>query len=400
MKDIAWKAFLIMITLALLILAWQFRAVAIIFLAALAVTAATRPLVESFDLGKISRGLALLLVFIALLALILVIFTAISDALSEDLSMLSNQLTMTYERIYNRWPDGGTVQRTIAEMLPPPEDFFNVFTGEPFIGLLLVGLTANLISFITEFAFVIILSIYWSIDRNRFERLWLSLLPVETRTWARNTYREIENEIGVYIRSMFVRAILSGVFLGLGLSLMGVNYAALLGIFGALFSLIPWLGIILVIIPVVAAALTTSVQLAVLAAAYTFIILILLEIVIVPKIVSRGRYSSLLMILIAIMLFEGAGLLALVLAPPLSAAIQLIVRRARDVPPTQLSMRSVRRIAELRQRVDKVQQMMAETEVEISPQAENMLQRLDKLVDEADQLLPVNVNEGSQLTSD
>jgi predicted PurR-regulated permease PerM len=400
MKDLAWKVFLVLLTLALLILAWQFRTVVIIFLIALAVVAAARPLIENFDLGKIRQGIALLLVYITILAIILMIFVVIGDSFSEEFGMLSTQLTMTYEGMYNRWPEGSAFQRTVADMLPPPEDLFDVFAGEPLIGIVLVNLTTNLVTLVTEFVFIIILSIYWSIDRNRFERLWLSLLPVETRTWARNTYREIEKEIGVYIRSMFVRAILSGLFLGLGLTLLGVDYATLLGIFGALLSLIPWLGVILVIIPVVVSALTSSVQLAVAAAVYAFIILILLEVVVVPKIVSRDRYSSLLMILIAIMLFEGAGLLALVLAPPLSAAIQLVVRRTRDVPPAQLSMRSVHRIAELRERVDKVQQMMAETEEKISPQAENMLQRLDKLVDEADQLLPVNVNEGSQLKGD
>jgi predicted PurR-regulated permease PerM len=400
MKDFAWKAFLVFLTLGLLILLWQFRNVVMIFLIALAVVAATRPLVESFDLGKISGGIALLLVYIALLALILIVFAAIGDSLSDDFAALSNQLTMAYEGVYNRWPEGGTLQRAVADLLPPPEDMFNVFTGEPFIGLLLLDLTTNLISFITEFAFIIILSIYWSIDRTRFERLWLSLLPVEKRTWSRNTYRAIENEIGIYIRSMFVRAILSGVLLGLGLSLMGVEYAALLGILGALLSLIPWLGVILVIIPVVASALTVSIQLALIAGIYTFAILILLEVVVVPKIVSRGRYSSLLMILIAIMLFEGAGLLALVLAPPLSAAIQLVVRRLREVPPAQLSMRSVRKIADLRVRVERIQEMVAETEGEKPPQTVSLLQRLEKMVDEADELMPVDVNASSQFIDD
>jgi predicted PurR-regulated permease PerM len=400
MKDIAWKAFLVLLTLALLVLTWQFRNVVMIFLVALAVVAATRPLVESFDLGKISGGIALLIVYIALLALILVVFAAIGDSLSDDFAALSNQLTMTYEGVYNRWPEGGAFQRTIAEMLPPPQDMFDVFTGEPFIGLLLLNFTTNFISFITEFAFIIILSIYWSVDRTRFERLLLSLLPVEKRTWSRNTYRAIENEIGIYIRSMFVRAILSGILLGLGLSLMGVDYAALLGILGALMSLIPWLGVILVIIPVAASALTTSVQLALIAAVYTFVILILLEVVVVPKIVSRGQYSSLLMILIAIMLFEGAGLLALVLAPPLSAAIQLVVRRLREVPPAQLSMRSVRKIADLRARVERIQEMVEEIEGEKPPQTVNLLQRLEKMVDEADELMPVDVTAGRQFVED
>jgi predicted PurR-regulated permease PerM len=400
MKALAWKAFLVIITLALLVLLWQFRSVVIIFLIALAFVAATRPLVESFDLGRISRGIALMLVYVALLALILVIFAAISDSLSEEFALLSTQLTMAYEGVYNRWPEGGAFQRAVAELLPPPQDMFNVFAGEPFIGLLFINLTTNMVSFITEFAWVIILSVYWSIDRTRFERLWLSLLPVETRTRARNIYQEIEHQIGIYIRSMFVRAVLTGIFLGAGLSLLEVPYAAMLGLFGALFSLIPWLGILLVIIPVSAAAATTSIQLAIIAGIYTLIILTLLEVVIIPRLVSRGRYSSLLMILIAIILLEGFGLLALVLAPPLSAAIQLVVSRLREGAPAQPALSSVREIADLRIRVQRVQEMVKETPEKMAPHADSMIQRLEKLVKEANDLLPVNVNEGSQVKTD
>jgi predicted PurR-regulated permease PerM len=265
---------------------------------------------------------------------------------------------------------------------------------------LFINLTTNLVSFITEFAWVIILSVYWSIDRTRFERLWLSLLPVETRTRARNIYQEIEHQIGIYIRSMFVRAVLTGIFLGAGLSLLAVPYAAMLGLFGALFSLIPWLGILLVIIPVTAAAVTSSIQLAIIAGVYTLIILILLEVVIIPRLVSRGRYSSLLMILIAIILLEGFGLLALVLAPPLSAVIQLVVSRLREGAPAQPGLRSVREIADLRIRVQRVQEMLQETPEENAPYTDNMMQRLEKLVNEANDLLPVNVKEGSRVKTD
>lgn len=385
------------LTVSLLLLLWQFRTVVIIFLMALAVVAATRPLVESFDLGRISRAIALVLVYIAIIALILVIFAATGNSLGTEIAALSTQLTMGYEGMYNTWPDGNAFQAAVAEMLPPPQDLFDVFTGEPLLGLLLIELTSGLVSFITEFAWVIVLSVYWTIDRTRFERLWLSLLAVESRTWARNTYMEIEEQIGTYIRSMFVRAVLVGIFLGLGLSLMGVNYATLLAIFGALFSLIPWLGILLVLIPVVISALTTSVTLTIVAGLYTFLILIVLEVWVIPRIVSRGRYSTLLMILIAIMLFDGAGLLALVLAPPLTAAIQLVVRRLRDVPPEQVQLRSVRQIAELRKRVERVHQMIEESEGEAPPYAANMMQRLEDLVEEADELLPVDVTEGSQV---
>jgi putative permease len=388
MKNTARNAFIVIATLALLLLLWEFRTEVVVLISTIAISAAVRPLVESFDLTRIGRTLALLLVYITIIAIIVFIFTITGDDLTQEIGALSNQLALTYERVYNFWPSGNAFQQAVSSRLPPPAQLYDIIglEGQPTLGQVLLGATANIVTVLTLLTAVLVLSIYWSADRVHFERLWLSLLPVESRSIARNSYRAIEDEVGQYLRNMFTRLILAGFLLLIGLTLIEVPYPTLVSFTAAIFSLIPWLGVVLVIVPVAAAGLTVSGFTAAAGAIYTLAVLLILELVIIPRLFGRNRYSSLLMILIAILLAEAFGLLALVLAPPLAAGLQIAFRRSRERSAPELPLQTVRQIAELRDRVKRAREMIERTD-EPQEQNMNMLMRLEKLVDEANNLL-------------
>jgi hypothetical protein len=88
------------------------------------------------------------------------------------------------------------------------------------------------------------------------------------------------------------------------------------------------------------------------------------------------------------------------LAPPLPAAIQLVVRRLRETPLEHSRMRSLRQIAGLRERRKQVHEMMHASKEEAPSYTANMMKRLGNLVNEADELIPVNVEAGVQAETD
>jgi len=75
----------------------------------------------------------------------------------------------------------------------------------------------------------------------RFERLWLSLLPVNYRSRSREIWRAIEEGVGAYTRRQVVESLLAGVILWL-VTVDGLELAAFLAVLAALLLLIPWLG--------------------------------------------------------------------------------------------------------------------------------------------------------------
>jgi predicted PurR-regulated permease PerM len=108
----------------------------------------------------------------------------------------------------------------LANQLPPSQELFGSLVNEDgFQGLM--GITTNLFGFFASLASILILSLYWSADSIHFERLLLSLIPVDKRPTARRIWRGIDKGIGAYIRSEFIQSMLAGLLLWLGYSRSG-----------------------------------------------------------------------------------------------------------------------------------------------------------------------------------
>jgi predicted PurR-regulated permease PerM len=230
---------------------------------------------------------------------------------------------------------------------------------------------------------ILVLSVYWTTDRVRFERLWLSLLPVEHRAQARDIWRDIDSNIGAYLRSELIQSVLAGLLLGSGYWLMGLKYPVVLALAGTIAWFIPVLGALLALIPVVWVGLTGSLSMAVGAAVYTLVISIVLEWLVEPNFFNRQRFSRLLQVLIMIAFIDALGLVGLLIAPPVAIAVQILFGQLLQQQLPMLAGKTIPELADLQQRVAKIRSLLTTSEIEPSPQIISMLERLDHLLDEA-----------------
>jgi predicted PurR-regulated permease PerM len=389
LQRVAINAAVVFATLTAVYLLWVFRQAVILFIFSLAITAAARPFVERLKARRVPRVLALLLVYLTFLGAVIAVVYAVGGYVVAELQVLADNLALAYDRIWLEWPEGTAFQQLIVQQLPAPARLYQSFSPAQQNTALqsLLGITLSSAAVIGQFGTVLILSIYWSIDRVHFERLWLSLLPAESRARARGIWRGIEKDFGLYVYSEISQSIFAGILLVIGLRLLGIEYPILLAVFGAIAWIIPWLGGLLAIAAVVLAGLSQGLIPAVTAGAYAFGVLIFLEFLIEPRFFNRRQYSSLLSILLIIALVEPFGLFGFIIAPPLAAAIELIFRynlRARSTPFTS---ETVEQISQLRARVDHLRIMLDAREEPPQPQTVNMIQRLEKLVEQADHVL-------------
>lgn len=388
MKRLAWLVGVSLATLTVLFLLWEFRGALVLFLLSLVTAATVRPLTERLGRAGLSTGWALILIYAAGLALLVIIGYLLGPALVNELQQLGNRLSLAYERINLEWPEGNSVQQLVADQLPPSTELYQTLTGEQgvYVVQAIFGVTASVFGAVGQGFIVLVLSIYWGISRTRFERLWLSLLPPEQRTAARDIWRDIENEVGAYLRSELVQGFVAGLLLGLGYWWLGLNYPILLALIGAIAWLVPMVGGLLAVIPAVLAGLGGGVDMVIMAALYTFAVFFVLEVAIEPRFFNRRRYSSLLVVLMMALLANNLGLLGLVLAPPLAVAIQLFfmnyIRQSIPVKAQPLPQ-----VLELQEQLAGVRAMIAELPEPPPPGTGSMLERLEHLVKQSSQVL-------------
>ena len=168
------------------------------------------------------------------------------------------------------------------------------------------------------------LTIYWIINKINFERLWLSLLPSDQRKRARDIWRTIELDLGAYIRSQIVYSLLAGLLFGLGYWILGSPYPVLLAFTGALACLIPVVGIALAVIPPILVGMLTDVQLSMFSMLYTIIVLSGLGIWVRPRLFNRKWDNPILTLIILMVMANTFGIAGIILAPPLSAILQIL----------------------------------------------------------------------------
>ena len=357
MRRLTWYVIVVAITLVILISLWQFSIAIVLFALSLAVAAALRPSINSLVGKKISRRLALGIVYALLIASIVGFLLLIIPLLGGDLQRATDDFVTGYERALTVWPREGTVfQQVLAEQLPPAADLYRALTSPEGVPALegVFGAAQNFFSMLGRIALIIILSLYWSADQLRFERLGLSLLPTEHHPKALQVWRSVEGAVGAYLRSEIIQSVLAGLLLGMGYWLMGVRYPALFTLWGAIARLIPWFGVVITTLPLFLVEMGNSPLLGLLATAYTIGVLLLLKMVIEPRFFQRQRYSSLLIVIFVVILAESFGVIGVMLAPLLAVTIQILFQQLYPMPRRRFSPELLEKAMELRKRLAEV----------------------------------------------
>ena len=333
-----------MTTLLALVVLWQFRTAVVYVLISLTLAAAVRPLVNRLGgRGIVVRVVWILLCLVALVSLGFLLFLTVSAAVNE-IQHLGRTLSVQGEWRLPIWLEGTPFQQALVTRLPTPDKLFEAVTGDQGQLVLpaMLGFTQGMGTVVSGVLVVLLLSLYWSSSQTHFERLWLSLLPPGQRTKVRDIWRTIEPEIGGYIRGQVAQGLLAGLLLGLGYWLIGSPYPALLALVGAVVVLIPMVGAPLALLPPLVVGLVTGVQLGLLTTLYTLLVLVVLWVWVKPRLFNRRWDNPVLTIVILMAMADVFGLLGIIIAPPLSAACQilwssLVSRRAVSGSAAQVS---------------------------------------------------------------
>jgi predicted PurR-regulated permease PerM len=309
-----------------------------------------------------------------------------------NLEQLTKDLAAGYDQLKAQWPYGSSLQRALVRQLPSMSELSKAVTGSQGGAIVqtMLGLTLSSFDLLGQLIIVLVLSLYWSVDQEHFKRLWLSLLPFDARARAREVWQNIETGFGAYLNSQVIQSVLAIILLGLGYQLLGLNYPIALALSGAIGWLFPWVGVLLAVIPAVLVGLSISPLLGLLAALFTIGVLLFLEFIVEPRLFNRRRFSSLLVVIVLLVLADEYGLIGLLIAPPVAAAIQIFAGQL--IRSTTLSMAApLARPIDLAQPLSVLQARLTSVQAQIAAQPEsapeliNLADRLTKLIEQAAQ---------------
>ena len=328
-KQLARFGAAVMTTLLALVVLWQFRTVVVYVLISLTLATALRPLASRL----IRRGLlvraAWILLYLVVLGSVGFLLFLTGEAAIREIQQLAHTVSAQDAWTLPVWLEGSSFQQALVTRLPPPSKLFEAITGDQGQLVLpaILGFTQGMGGVVSGAIIILFLSLYWSINQVLFERLWLSLLPSGQRKQARDIWRTIESDVGAYVRSQGVQSLLAGLLLGLGYWLLGSLYPALLALTGALASLIPMVGVVVAVFPVLLVGLLTGAQLTLFTVLYTLVVMIALSVWAKPRLFNRRWNNPILTVTLLIALADALGFVGIIIAPLLSIVCQILWSR-------------------------------------------------------------------------
>lgn len=314
--------------LIILIVAWFLYVVLDILLmifAAIVLASALEPVANFGQKYRLPRGLTVGLVYI----FIILLFVGVGALMVEPLANQISQLALNV-------PHAVAVLRNFTSFVPNynestlitsiQDTLTSLSSNLTNVGANLFEQTRSVVSGFFTLIFVFVLTFYLVIEKDALRKFARLVTPGEHLPYVERTIQRIQRQVGRWVAAQVALGMVMGLMVGLGLWLLGVPYALLLGLIAGLFEIIPYIGPILAAIPGVLIALSNSLWLG---AAALILYVVAQQIeghVLVPNIMRKAIGLPSLVTLIAILLGARlAGMAGIILAVPAATVINVVL---------------------------------------------------------------------------
>jgi predicted PurR-regulated permease PerM len=265
------------------------------------------------------RALAVVLVYLALLLVLAAIGYALIPTLASQIREVSSRIP-DLVKIIQEW--------LASRNLQIGGNVLNALTSQiGSVSSALVSLPIAIFSSLFDIVLIFFISIYWLIQAPAILDFFLSLFPEGRRERVGSVVGKMGREMGGFIRGAFLDGLVIGASTYIGLLVLGIDYALVLGMLAGLLEFIPWVGPIIAAVPVVGSALLQSPTKALLALGFILVLHQFEGNIVLPNIMYTQTEISPLLVILAL-LAGGAigGILGAIIAIPLAAALRVFVR--------------------------------------------------------------------------
>lgn len=312
--EISYKTIIFTVLLILgLILLWQVRGLVILFFISFVFMEALNPAVVRLEKLKIPRPLAILILYIIILAIVSFSIAGIVPILVEQTTGLVQTLpeTLSNIKIFGTNAIDLSSQFKILENLPGG------------IAKTAISFVSNLISgFVVMF-----LTFYLLLEKKNFPKYGHDIFGEKGKEKMIAIIEKLENRLGSWVNAEFFLMTIIGLLSYIGYTILGLKYAVPLAIFAGLLEAVPSIG------PTVATALAALVGLTVspltcvLAIGVGTVIQQLENNLIVPRIMKQTvGFNPLVTILLIAGGAKLGGVIGAILALPIFLTLETIFK--------------------------------------------------------------------------
>lgn len=313
----------IFIILAFIFL-YLIKDVLVILFLAIIIASAVGPFANWLEQRKIPRLLGVLVLYLALFGLLVFLLSLVVPFISLELGQLTQALPNFISNLSGALEKAQQTTTThyfdffseIQNLLDSFSQFLQMSAGSA------LNLIINIFGGILSFAAVIVISFYLSVMKQGVAGFIRSVLPAKYEDYVISLWKRTEHKVGRWLQGQILLALSVGLIVFVGLSLLNVKYALLLGIVAMLLEIVPIVGPVVSAIPGVILAFAQSPTLGLWVLVFYIAVQQLEGHVLTPLILGKTIGLNPVTVIIALLIGGTlAGLLGILLSVPVAVVV-------------------------------------------------------------------------------
>lgn len=297
--------------------------VLVILLFAIIIASAISPFANWLDSKGFPRLLGVLLLFLSILGLMILFFSMIIPYVSTEINQLTvalpkllQNLSSTLENVQSSSPKFLDFLSEIQNGLDGLSSYLQQSAQS------VVGMVINIFGGIMSFIAIIIISFYLSVTKKGIESFLGSVVPEKYEGYVVNLWKRSEIKVGQWLQGQVLLSFIVGLVVYVGLSLMGIKFALVLGILAMVLEVVPMIGPVLSAIPAVFFAFLQTPTLGLWVILFYIIMQQFENHVLVPIVFGKTIGLNPVVVVIALLIgSQLAGVLGAILAVPVATII-------------------------------------------------------------------------------
>src|SRR3990167_9628967 len=331
---------IVFIILALVFL-YLVRDVIVILFFAVIIASAVGPFANWLESKRFPRLLGVLLLYLAFFALGVFVLSLVVPFLASELGDLTQALPQFVSNISGalekaqQTSTGGYFDflSEIQNMLDSFSQFLFAYSQSAF------SLIINIFGGALSFMAIIIISFYLSVMRKGIAGFISSILPEKYEGYVIGLWKRAELKVGRWLQGQLLLALSVGLMVFVGLSLLGVKYALLLGVLAMMLEIVPMVGPVLAAIPGLVLAFSQSPTLGIWVLVFYVAVQQIENHILTPLILGKTLGLNPVTVIIALLVGgKIAGILGILLAVPVAV---IIVEILEDIARHKESRKAV-----------------------------------------------------------
>ena len=329
-------AFILIIILSLLALLYLGREIWSPLVLALLFAILLRPITgflnERLRIPNVLASLVAVMLFIVFFGALFYFISTQVAAMTEDWDKIQANVIHHYDNLQAYVKENFGLSKTDQDKMVDQATSGSMDAGKQIAGTTIAAFSDSLLNLVLIPIYMFLILLY----RTHFVKFLGKLFDEKHHDRLRDILATIKTSVQSYILGLLFEMVIVSVLTTIGLMIIGVKYAILLGVITGLLNLIPYIGIVIAGLLTIVASLTGSSDLSVIIGiiVVNVVVQFIDNNILVPMVVSsKVEVNSLASIVGIIVGGAIAGISGMFLAIPIMAILKVIFDRVESLEP-------------------------------------------------------------------